>query len=89
MDHAWLEWFLTTHAEQSWSRRLLRMIRRSWPRHVLESHRADGLLSEQIKVLKPLLDGGVRMARERGSVRPSIRAVGKKSTKATATRHLD
>lgn len=82
---AWLEWFLMTllHSVERALSRIERVLAKA---RFWEIHRGDGLLTEQVKVLNRMLDGG-----ERGFVdginAAQYQAVAKVS-KATATRHL-
>tara|TARA_R110000822_G_scaffold49716_19_gene130376 strand:- start:11081 stop:12202 length:1122 start_codon:yes stop_codon:yes gene_type:complete len=82
---AWLEWFLTTLLN-SLEQALLRIERLLAKTRFWQSHRADGLLPEQIKVINRLLDGGEN-GFENGISAAQYQAVAKVS-KATATRHL-
>lgn len=86
---AWLEWFLATLLN-SLEQALVRIDRVLAKTRFWQSHRADGLLPEQVKVLNRLLDGGgdgFENGFEDGISAAQYQAVAKVS-KATATRHL-
>lgn len=81
----WLQWFLTTllHSLQEALQRIDRVLAKT---RFWQQHQHHGLLTEQIKVLNRLLDGGER-GFEHGISAAKYQAVAKVS-KATATRHL-
>ena len=81
----WLTWFLETLL-RSLEQALLNIDRILSKARFWQTHRADGLLPEQVKVLNRLLDGGPR-GFEDGINAAQYQAVAKVS-KATATRHL-
>ncbi|MFF7705898.1 DUF4172 domain-containing protein [Pseudomonas sp. NPDC007930] len=82
---AWLEWFLIT-LQRSLEGGLARIERVLHKARFWQSHRHQGLLPEQVKVLNRLLDGGPA-GFEEGINASQYQAVAKVA-KATATRHL-
>ena len=82
---AWLQWFLTTlrHSLGDALQRIDRVLAKA---RFWQAHREQALLTEQVKVLNRLLDGGEN-GFEQGLTARHYQAVAKVS-KATATRHL-